>query len=251
MTINAPPQPNQDELEALIEEARERTRRRRLRNAVAAVAAAAIAIGVVSAFVVAAGSRGTDGVPKGFTLVHARGPVEHAQIEWHSTGQTAQRVIDVSTGAQRGAPVVFDVWWDRGRDLFRAIARVDGRVQSDVSGRPCQAAIGFGRTCLPPKPFDLRHEGYAWPVDRSVARVVGKGVFRGHDVIWVQRLARVGAEALAVAPRRPRSSTRPGTPGGRRTSRAWRSSRPPATSSSSRSPFPVGDASGSAGPVAP
>jgi hypothetical protein len=176
---------------ALIEEARERTRRRRLRNAVAAVAAAAIAIGVVSAFVVAAGSRGTDGVPKGFTLVHARGPVEHAQIEWHSTGQTAQRVIDVSTGAQRGAPVVFDVWWDRGRDLFRAIARVDGRVQSDVSGRPCQAAIGFGRKCLPPKPFDLRHEGYAWPVDRSVARVVGKGVFRGHDVIWVQRLARV------------------------------------------------------------
>lgn len=191
MTISAPPQPNQDELEALIEEARERTRRRRLRNAVAAVAAAAIAIGVVSAFVVAAGSRGTDGVPKGFTLVHARGPVEHAQIEWHSTGQTAQRVIDVSTGAQRGAPVVFDVWWDRGRDLFRAIARVDGRVQSDVSGRPCQAAIGFGRKCLPPKPFDLRHEGYAWPVDRSVARVVGKGVFRGRDVIWVQRLARV------------------------------------------------------------
>ena len=191
MTITAPPQPNQDELEALIEEARERARRRRLRNAVAAVATAAIGVGVVSAFVVAAGGQGTDGVPKGFTLVHARGPVEHAQIEWHSTGQTAQRVIDVRTGAQREAPVVFDVWWDRGRDLFRAIARVDGRVQSDVSGRPCQTAIGFGRKCLPPKPFDLRHEGYAWPIDRSVARVVGRGVFRGRDVIWVQRLARV------------------------------------------------------------
>ncbi len=177
MTIAAPPQPNQDELEALIEEARERTRRRRLRNAVAAVAAAAIGVGVVSAFVVAAGGQGTDGVPKGFTLVHARGPVEHAQIEWHSTGQTAQRVIDVRTGAQREAPVVFDVWWDRGRDLFRAIARVDGRVQSDVSGRPCQTAIGFGRKCLPPKPFDLRHEGYAWPIDRSVARVVGEESF--------------------------------------------------------------------------
>jgi hypothetical protein len=191
MTVASPPQPNHDELEALIEEARERARRRRLRTAVAAVAAAVIAVGVAAAFVFAGSGSGTDGVPKGIQLVHARGPVEHAQIEWHSTGQTEQRVIDVRTGAQRGAPVVFDVWWDRGRNLFRAIARVDGRVQSDVSGRPCQTAIGFGRKCLPPKPFDLRHEGYAWPVDRSVARVVGKGVFRGHDVIWVHRLARV------------------------------------------------------------
>jgi tetrahydromethanopterin S-methyltransferase subunit F len=193
MSITAPPQPNQDELEALIEEARERTRRRRLRNAVAGVAAAAIAVGVVSAFVVVGRGAGTDGAPKGFRLVHARGPVEHAQIEWYSTGQMEQRLVDISTGEQRRAPVVFDVWWDRGRDLFRATARVDGRVQSDVSGRPCQTGIGLGsgRKCLPPKPFDLRREGYAWPVDRSVARVVGKGVFRGRDVIWVQRLARV------------------------------------------------------------
>jgi hypothetical protein len=80
---------------------------------------------------------------------------------------------------------------DRGRDLFRAIARVDGRVQSDTSGRPCQIVTGFRGKCLPPKPFDLRSQGYAWPVDPSVARVVGRGVFRGHDVIWVQRLAKV------------------------------------------------------------
>src|SRR5262245_8813255 len=191
MSITAPPQPNQDELEALIEEARERTRRRRLRNAVAAVAAAAIAVGVVSAFVVVAGGAGTDGVPKGFSLVHARGPVQHAQIEWYSTGQAEQRVVDISTGETRRAPVVFDVWWDRGRDLFRAIARVDGRVQSDVSGKPCQTAIGFGRKCLPPSPFDLRRRGYTWPIDPRVARVVRRGVFRGRDVIWVQRLARV------------------------------------------------------------
>jgi tetrahydromethanopterin S-methyltransferase subunit F len=128
MSITVPPQQNQDELEALIEEARERTRRRRLRNAVAALAAAAIAVGVVSAFVVVGRGAGTDGAPEGFTLVHARGPVEHAQIEWYSTGQMAQRLVDISTGEQRRAPVVFDVWWDRGRDLFRAIARVDGRV---------------------------------------------------------------------------------------------------------------------------
>jgi hypothetical protein len=134
MSITAPPQPSQDELEALIEEARDRARRRRLRTAVAAVAAAAIAVGVAGAFVFAGSGSGTDGVPKGFQLVHARGPVEHAQIEWHSTGQTEQRVIDVRAGAERRVPVVFDVWWDRGRNLFRAIARVDGRVQSDVSG---------------------------------------------------------------------------------------------------------------------
>jgi hypothetical protein len=62
-----------------------------------------------------------------------------------------------------------------------------------VSGRPCQTGIGLGagQKCLPPKPFELRREGYTWPVDRRVARVVGKGVFRGRDVIWVQRRARV------------------------------------------------------------
>src|SRR5215218_693852 len=160
MTVTAPPQPGQDELDALIEEARERARRRRLRYAVGAVAAAAIAVGVGAAAVIFAGTgSGTDGVPEGFKLVHARGPVEHAQIEWYSTGQMEQRLVDVSTGAQRRAPVVFDVWWDRGRDIFRAIARVDGRVQSDVSGRPCQTATGFGRKCLPPSPFDLRRRG--------------------------------------------------------------------------------------------
>jgi hypothetical protein len=189
MTITAHPQPSQDELDALIEEARERARRRRLRTAVAAVAGAALAVGVVAAAVVFAGrGSGTDGVPDGFRLVHARGPVEHAQIEWYSTGQMEQRVVDVSTGSQRRVPVVFDVWWDRGRDFFRAIARVDGRVQSDTSGRPCQTATGFGRKCLPPSPFDLRRRGYTWPIDASVARVVGKGVFRGREVIWVQRL---------------------------------------------------------------
>jgi hypothetical protein len=117
-------------------------------------------------------------VPNGFQLVHAGGPVEHAQIEWYATGPYGQRVIDVTTGTERRVPVVFDVWWDRGRDLFRAIARVGGRVQSDTSGRPCQTATGFGRKFLPPKPFDLRREGYSWPIDPSVARVAGKGVFR-------------------------------------------------------------------------
>lgn len=161
--MTAPPQPGQDELEALIEEARERARRRRLRKAAAAIAVAGIAVGVVSAFVFAGSRPGTDGVPKGFELVHARGPVEHAQIEWYPTGQLEQRVVDIKTGARKRVPVVFDVWWDRGRDLFRAIARVDGRVQSDVSGRPCQTGIGLGpgRKCLPPKPFELRREGYA------------------------------------------------------------------------------------------
>jgi hypothetical protein len=177
MTVTVPPQPSQDELEALIEEARERARRRRLRNAAAAVAVAAIAVGVVSAFVFSAGGPGTDGVPNGFQLVHARGSVEHAQIEWYPTGSYAQRVIDLRTGVQRRAPVIFDVWWDRGRNLFRAVAKVDGRVQSDTAGRPCQTATGFGPRCLPPKPFDLRREGYTWPVDPTIARVTGRGTF--------------------------------------------------------------------------
>jgi hypothetical protein len=150
----------------------------------------------------------------------------------HSTGQTEQRVIDVRTGAERRVPVVYDVWWDRGRNLFRAIARVDGRVQSDVSGRPCQTAIGFGRKCLPPKPFDLRHEGYAWLIDRSVARVVGRGVFRGRDVIWVQRLARVRTgSAGRGSPRSPSTPARIG-PSGLAPSSAARSTTSRSTGSS-------------------
>jgi hypothetical protein len=201
MTVTAPPQPSQDELEALIEEARQRARRRKLRNAIAAVAAAAVAVAVAAAVVFASRGPGADRVPDGFQLVHARGPVEHAQIEWYATGPYAQRVIDVTTGTERRVPVVFDVWWDRGRNLFRAIARVDGRVQSDTSGRPCQVATGFGRKCLPPKPFDLGREGYRWPIDPSVARVTGRGLYRGRDVIWVQRLARApgGGRDPAVA----------------------------------------------------
>ena len=185
----APLQPKHDDVEALIEEARQRARRRRLKFAAAAVLAV-IVVGISGAVIVTAHGPAQNGVPEGFQLVHAGGPVEHAQIEWYSTGQMEQRVVDVKTGAQRRAPVVFDVWWDRGRDLFRAIARVDGRVQSDTSGRPCQTATGFGRKCLPPKPFDLRREGYSWPIDPNLARVVGKGVFRGRDVIWVQRLVK-------------------------------------------------------------
>ena len=202
MTVTAPPQPKRDELEALIEEARERARRRRMQTAVAAMAATAIAVAVAAGFVVASSGSVRGDVPKGFQLVHARGPVQHAQIEWYSTGQLAQRLIDVRTGAHRRAPVVFDVWWDRGRNLFRAVARVDGRVQSDVSGKPCQTGIGFGtgRKCLPPKPFDLRREGYAWPIDPSVARVVGRGTYRGRDVIWVQRLAKVPKGLVREAP---------------------------------------------------
>src|SRR5512133_3956442 len=115
MTVTAPAQPGRDELEALIEEARERARRRRLRNAVA-VAATAIAVGVAAAFVFAGRGTGTDGTPEGFQLVHARGPAEHAQIELHQTGSYAQNVIDVRTDVQRRAPVVFDVWRDRGRN---------------------------------------------------------------------------------------------------------------------------------------
>jgi hypothetical protein len=190
------------------------------------VVLAVIVVGVSGAVVVTAHGPARDGVPKGFELVHARGPVEHAQIEWYPTGSYAQRVIDLRTGAQRRAPVVFDVWWDRGRNLFRAVAWVDGRIQSDTSGRPCQTATGFGRRCLPPKPFDLRREGYTWPVDPTVARVTGRGDFRGHDVIWVQRLARavggmreppvasmrarIGLSGLASSPT-ARSSTRRST----------------------------------------
>src|SRR5512133_3488279 len=101
MSVTAPPPPRQDELEALIEEARRRARHRRLRNAAMALGLAAIAVGVSAAVVVAGRGSSASGVPDGFQLVHARGPVSHARILWVSSWPMKQRMVDARTGRHR------------------------------------------------------------------------------------------------------------------------------------------------------
>jgi hypothetical protein len=188
VTIVAPPQPSHDELEALIEEARRRTRRRRLFVAAAAGLALALGAGVTAAIVLTGrGGSTTSGVPAGFHLVQARGPVVHAKIvEYPPIPQT---VVDVATGRERSAPLVLEVWWDRRSGFDRVVGRVDGRVEFDTVGQTCQGAPDSPRRfCLPPPPFTLRNMHYRWPVDSKSVRVVGRGTFRGHRVIWLEGL---------------------------------------------------------------
>ena len=181
------PQPSQDELEALIEEARRRARRRRL--AVTAVALAAIAAGAGLAVVLLdrGGGRTERAVPEGFHLVQAQGPVSHATITEYSP--PPQRLVDVATGGELPAPLVLEVWWDAKSGLDRVVGRVAGRVEFDVVGQTCQGSSSFPhRFCLPPPPFVLRNMHYRLPVDRKAVRVVGKGTYRGHEIVWLESL---------------------------------------------------------------
>jgi hypothetical protein len=187
--VDAPPQqqPPQEELEALIEEARRRTRRRRLIIAGSAVAAFVAGGAVFGGVALTRGGSGNNvSVPPGYHLVQAKGPVAHATITEYPL--TRSRVVDVASGNERSAPVVLEVWWDRRSGFDRVVGRVDGRVQFDTIGQTCQGPDVPGRFCFPPPPFVLEDMHYRWPIDRKAVRVVGRGTFRGHDVIWLEAL---------------------------------------------------------------
>jgi hypothetical protein len=180
------PQPSQDELEALIEEARRRARRRRLIIA----ACAAVVLGTAAVFggvVLARGGSGAQvAAPPGYHVVQAKGPVSHATITEYPG--TPSRVVDLATGDERSAPVVLEVWWDRRSGFDRVVGRVDGRVQFDTVGQTCQGPDTPRRFCLPPPPFVLENMHYRWPIDRKAVRVVGRGTYRGHAVVWLEAL---------------------------------------------------------------
>ena len=187
--VETPPQrqPSQDELEALIEEARQRTRRRRLIIAISAAAVLVTGAGVFAAVALTRGGSGNNvSVPPGYHLVQAKGPVAHATITEYPL--TRSRVVDVASGNERSAPLVLEVWWDRRSGFDRVVGRVDGRVLFDTVGQTCQGPDVPGRFCFPPPPFVLQNMHYRWPIDRKAVRVVGRGTFRGHDVIWLEAL---------------------------------------------------------------
>jgi hypothetical protein len=182
-----PPQPSQDEFEALIEEARRRARRRRLIIAASAVAVVVTGAAVVTAVVLTRGGSSKHvAVAAGYHLVQAKGPVAHATITEYPPFRS--RVVDLATGNERSAPLVLEVWWDRRTGFDRVVGRIDGRVQFDTVGQTCRGSDVPGRFCLPPPPFVLENMHYRWPIDRKAVRVVGRGAFHGHDVIWLEAL---------------------------------------------------------------
>ena len=200
MTIATPPKPPPDrpDLEALIEEARRRTRRRRLKYAVAAVLAFAVAGGSYGGFALSRDGTSTQPVPPGFHLVQARGPVSRAVIEIRDPRPL--KSLDLASGSERPAKVTWEAWFDGGSGLDRVIQRVDGKEQFDLVGQAMcvKPRGGNPRFCIPPgPPFNLKVRGFRWPLNPRNVRQVGTGTFRGHDVIWVAGLTNGRLESHA------------------------------------------------------
>lgn len=187
--VETPPQrqPSQDELEALIEEARQRARRRRLAYFGGGLAVA-VAVGVALVLVVLLRGGSGTAVPKGFVLVHARGPVQHFLVE-DLGGST--KTLDLATGRARPTRVTQELWYDTRLGMSRTDYRQDGRLTASWSEQNC-VGTGPKRFCIPPSPFDLRVRGLGWPPRRGFAVKAGEGTFRGHRVIWVEGLVKPG-----------------------------------------------------------
>jgi hypothetical protein len=191
--VETPParQPSPDELEALIEEARQRARRRRLLVG-GAVVSALCAVGLVVALVlVLRGGSGT-AVPRGFHLVRARGPVQHLQLE---TLLGRPTTLDLTTGDVGRARVTQELWWNEGSGFVRTVYRQDGRVVADWVEQQCQGA-GASRLCIPPWPY-IPYQQLRGPGQRPKAgafRRAGTGTFRGHRVVWFETVYRPGGQ---------------------------------------------------------
>lgn len=182
--VETPPQrqPSQDELEALIEEARRRTRRRRLAY-IGGALGVALAVGV--ALIIGGLVRGGSGtaVPKGFVAVHARGPVLHARLE---DLNAYIKTVALADGSVKPTRVTREVWWNESTGLYRTVYRYDGVVIGDLVQDGCFTPNR--RICMPPAPFDLQLKGRGWPPKKNYARRVGTGTFRGRPVVWVEGL---------------------------------------------------------------
>jgi hypothetical protein len=169
----APPKPFEHaELEALIEEARRRTRRRRLAYILGILLAAVTIGGIWAGLALTAGDGTTAGsAPPGFHLVKARGPVTHLLIETRDVSLPQPTTIDLATGRERPAKTTTEVWLDRRSGLTREVVRVDGRIQTDGVAT-CDAEWPAG-SCLP-----------AFARSGQWVRQPGRKVVHGRDLIW-------------------------------------------------------------------
>jgi hypothetical protein len=192
MTTIAPPpkpQPSHEELEALIEEARRRARRRRLVFGAVAVIVLAAA-GVVLGIILTQRGGGSTAAPAGYHFVQAKGPVSHARVE--QVGPYSYQLVDLATGKSRPVHDVLDVWWDPKSGLERVVGSTAGQIKYDDVGQACQlpggGVPGRNRLCFAPQPFGFAKLGFRLPVDPSHARIAGRGVLRGHRVVWVEAI---------------------------------------------------------------
>lgn len=181
-SVIAPPKPlRQDDLqvpndlEALIEEARRRTRLRRLSYAAAALLAVLIGAAAWGAIALTNGSTTNGAAPPGFQLIQARGPVEHQVIGTH--GLLRLNTVDLATGRERPTRTTSELWFDPRGGLARVVVRQDGRTRSDQVV-PCNrtrygsCALGFSFA-------------FNSPIDsQNYVRDPGTYRFHGRNVIW-------------------------------------------------------------------
>jgi hypothetical protein len=171
---------SQDELQALIEEARRRARRRRLAIGGVVVGVLVVA-GVLAAVLWPKGDSSTRGMPEGFHAVQARGPVRHIVTELRPAHLVS---IDVATGAARSVPRTTELWYDARTKLYRLVDRVAGRPDFDVVGAVwCQRLL-----CLEPGPIFELAGAPRWPLIPKRARLAGSGTYDDRRVVWVEPL---------------------------------------------------------------
>jgi|1186.fasta_scaffold18516_2 hypothetical protein len=197
--LEAPPEPSHDELEALIEEARRRARRRRLLIG-GGILGTLLLAGLATGLVLGLRGGSSTAVPRGYHVVQAKGTVDHVLVDERRGPEP--RLVDIGDGSAHVAHVQQEVWWDAKSGLVRVVGRVGGRIQYDVVGQRCQTAAGSKpfRFCDGPDPFFLARKGFRLPVRAKHSRLAGRGVVRGHHVVWVESLSPTGYSSLRPVP---------------------------------------------------
>jgi hypothetical protein len=195
--MEAPPQPSQDELEALIEEARRRARRRRLLIG-GAIAIALLLAGLAAGVVLVLRGGTSTAVPRGYHVVQAKGTVNHVLVD--VTGHPKPRLVDIGDGSVQPVHLQQEVWWDAKSGLVRVVGRLGRRTQYDLVGQRCQTVTGPPRfhLCFTPDPMGLAQRGFRLPVTPNHSRIAGRGVIRGHRVVWVETLSPTGQSQRPV-----------------------------------------------------
>jgi hypothetical protein len=175
-TLLAPPEPpGHDDLEALIEEARRRTRLRRLSYAAAALFVVLGGAAVWGGIALTNGSTTNGAAPPGYHLVQARGDVEHQVIE--TRGLLQLNTVDLATGRQHRRRGPRSSGSTRVAGWRAWSSSWTGECSRIWSCRAIDRATG---SCVPGYSFATNS-----PVDsRNYVRDPGTYRFHGREVIW-------------------------------------------------------------------
>jgi len=169
----------QPDPEALIEEARRRTRRRRLKYAAAGLGALLIGGGIYAGLEATGGSPAVQAVPPGFHLVKAGGPVSYAVLRYLPS---RYRTLDLKTGKTGAAEHTSEIWWDPTTGLSRTV----GRIGSQRFGAFVRDQCLGPRLCPPPDPWFLAKRGLRWKPAACCGVIAGTGEYDGRHVRWVE-----------------------------------------------------------------